>query len=189
MRTLSLCALLMCASFLVQAAPRPTEWAEPVAPASNLYRVTPTFYRSAKLEKPDVERAKTLGIRTIVSLRAWHSDAKVLDGSGIKRLRIRINTWHIRDREIIKALRAIREAEKDGPVLLHCLHGADRTGLVTAMHRMVFQGWTREQARDELKNGGYGYHAVWKNIEHYLRHVDADAIRKQLAKDQSKEGD
>ena len=67
-----------------------------------------------------------------------------------------------------------------GPVLLHCLHGADRTGMMTAMYRMLYQGWPREKAIDELKNGGYGYHAVWKNIEKYLKRVDVDAIRAQI---------
>ena len=74
--------------------------------------------------------------------------------------------------KLLAGLRAIRAAEQQGPVLLHCLHGADRTGLMVAMYRMLYQHWPRERALDELRNGGYGYHAVWKNIEKYLRRVD-----------------
>ena len=47
-----------------------------------------------------------------------------------------------------------------GPVLVHCLHGSDRTGTIVAMYRIVEQGWTREAAIAEMTGGGYGYHAV-----------------------------
>jgi len=81
---------------------------------------------------------------------------------------------------VVASLRAIKAAASDGPVLLHCQHGADRTGLVSAMYRLLYQNWTREQALDELLNGDYGYHALWKNIPEYLRTVDLEAIRKRV---------
>ncbi|MES3020311.1 MAG: tyrosine-protein phosphatase [Pseudomonadota bacterium] len=156
---------------------RPTDWAAPVEKAANLYRITPTFFRSARLKPADVERAKALGIRTVVSLRAFHSDTELLKGSGLRTVQVRINTWDIRDAQVVAALRAVRSAEKDGPVLLHCLHGADRTGLISAMYRMAYQGWTKQQALHELRNGGYGYHAIWTNIERYVKRVDVEKIR------------
>ena len=67
-----------------------------------------------------------------------------------------------------------------GPVLMHCKHGADRTGLVSAMYRILYQNWTREQALDELVNGGYGYHSLWKNIPEYLKKVDIEAVRQKV---------
>ena len=153
-------------------------WATQIEPSSNLHQVTPTFYRSARLKRPDVVRLQALGVKTVVSLRALHSDDALLANSGIQTVRIPINTWNIKDRQMVQALRAIRSAERDGPVLLHCLHGADRTGLVTAMYRVLYQQRSKEQALDELKNGGYGYHTMWKNIESYLRKVDVEAIRR-----------
>ena len=65
-------------------------------------------------------------------------------------------------------------------MLLHCLHGADRTGMMIAMYRMLYQDWPRDKAIDELKNGGYGYHAVWKNIERYLSRVNVEDIRARI---------
>ncbi|MDC8758802.1 dual specificity protein phosphatase family protein [Janthinobacterium fluminis] len=156
-------------------------WAPQLDKASNLYSVTPTFYRSAKLEPADVARLQALGVKTVVSLRAFHSDEVLLADSGIKTVQIPIYTWKIRDEQVVQALRAIRSAERDGAVLLHCLHGADRTGLVTAMYRIIYQQRSKEQAVDELKHGGYGYHAIWKNIDSYLRKVDVEAIRRRVA--------
>ncbi len=161
-------------------AERHPDWATPMPQVSNLHQVTPVLYRSAMLDRADVAQLQALGVKTVISLRSFHADTAVLKDSGIRTVRIPINTWAIRDRHVIEAMRSIRAAEEDGPVLLHCLHGADRTGMMTAMYRMLYQGWPREKAIDELKNGGYGYHAVWKNIEKYLKRVDVEAIRGQI---------
>lgn len=172
--------LAMSASSFAIAESRNSEWAVPIAKDQNLYQVTPNFYRSAKLNKKSVATLQHLGIRTIVSLRAYHSDKPLLKDSPIRVVRIPINTWSIKDDDVIRALRAIRDAEKEGPVLLHCLHGADRTGLVTAMYRIVFRDWSKENALDELENGGYGYHAIWKNIPKYINAVDIARIKEAL---------
>lgn len=159
---------------------RPLEWAVPVGSSPNLFRVTPTLYRSAQLSQADVVELKKLGVKNVIGLRAFHSDDDWLRNSGIKASRIKIYTWAVDDANIVAALKAIRAAEKEGPVLLHCWHGADRTGLVTAMYRLLYQGWNKAQALDELQNGGYGYHAVWKNIPLYLRDVDVEKIRRRV---------
>jgi len=159
---------------------RNAEWATPLPQVSNLHQVTPALYRSAKLDSSDVAQLQALGVKTVISLRSFHSDTQVLEGSGIRAVRIPINTWAIRDKHVVETIRSIRAAEQQGPVLLHCLHGADRTGMMAAMYRMLYQGWPREKAIDELKNGGYGYHAVWKNIESYLKRVDVAALRAQI---------
>ncbi|WP_298945646.1 tyrosine-protein phosphatase [uncultured Campylobacter sp.] len=31
----------------------------------------------------------------------------------------------------------MRERQKEGAVLVHCYHGADRTGIVVAMYRVI----------------------------------------------------
>lgn len=162
-------------------AARPSQWATPVSgTAPNLFQITPNFYRSAQLSKTDIPTLKTLGIKNVVGLRAFHSDKEWLKDSGIKAYRVKIYTWAISDDNVVAALKAIRTAEQEGPVLLHCQHGADRTGLISAVYRVIYQGWTKEQALDELKNGGYGYHAVWKNIPPYLMALDVENIRRRV---------
>ena len=163
-----------------QEAARRPEWATRVGKSPNLFQVTPTLFRSAQLGRDDVAELKALGIKSVVGLRAFHSDEDWLKESGIKASRVKIYTWAVDDDNIVAALKAIRTAEKEGPVLLHCWHGADRTGLVSAMYRLLYQGWSKAQALDELLNGGYGYHALWKNIPAYLRDVDVEKIRHRV---------
>lgn len=159
---------------------RHIEWATPVKKSLNLFQVNTNFYRSEQMQQKDIDFLHQLGIKTVVSLRAFHDDHQLLERTGITTKRVRFYTWRVKDKEVIEALRLIRDSEKLGPVLLHCQHGADRTGLVTAMYRMVYQGWDRHKAIQELKDGGYGYHAMWKNIVKYLMTVNVESIRAQL---------
>lgn len=163
-------------------ASRPLQWAQSVqdAPVNNLHRITPSLYRSAQLSKDDLPQLQKLGIKKVISFRAFHSDTEILAGSGITMQRIPINTWNIRDEDMVTALKALHEVERDGPVLIHCQHGADRTGLVSALYRVVYQGWTKEQALDELQHGGYGFHPIWQNITRYLQRVDVQRLRQQV---------
>jgi protein tyrosine/serine phosphatase len=76
-------------------------------------------------------------------------------------------------------MRMLKKAE-NGPFLIHCQHGADRTGLMSAMYRVLEQGWTPEDALTELIDGGYGYHSMWKNIVRYVRSVDTASLREAI---------
>jgi protein tyrosine/serine phosphatase len=162
---------------------RPANWAQPVEVAGvpNLSRVTPTFYRSAQPLKagfPNI--GPNTGIKTVVSLRAFHSDAKLAKSTDLKLVSVPINTWKINTKDVVQALAEIRRAEADGPVLLHCLHGADRTGLVTAMYRMIYQGWSKADAEAEMRKGNYGYHAVWGNIPRFIANADLADIKRRI---------
>ena len=163
--------------------PRPAAWAVPVtiAGAPNLFRVTPTFYRSAQPDAAGFAAlAKDPGIKTVVSLRAFNSDEPLAQGTGIALVRIKIHTWHIETEDVVAALAAIRTTEAAGPVLLHCQHGADRTGLIAALYRVLYQGWTKDAALDEMLAGNFGFHAIWGNIPRYLRTVDRVALRQRV---------
>ena len=38
-----------------------------------------------------------------------------------------------------------------------------------AMYRILREGWTVDDAIDDMKNGGYGYHSVWGNLPRFIR--------------------
>jgi protein tyrosine/serine phosphatase len=167
-------------------AERNPQWATLVDKSLNLYRVSPTLYRGAQFTQSNLSELEKLGIRSTVDLRYFHSDYQELQGSHIQPVRVRTNTWNIGDPAVIAALSAIRRGEKYGPVLLHCHHGSDRTGLVIAMYRIVYQNWTKDAAIDELRNGGYGYSSIWGNIPAYIKNADAEKIRRAVDAELSK---
>jgi tyrosine-protein phosphatase SIW14 len=47
--------------------------------------------------------------------------------------------------------------ESNYPILMHCKAGLHRTGRLTAIYRMEYQGWTAGEALREARANGYGY--------------------------------
>ena len=89
-------------------------------------------------------------------------------------------SFFIREKEIIKALKIIRDSPK--PIIVHCKHGSDRTGIIIAMYRIIYQDWPKEKAIIEMKEGGYGFHEIHKNIIHYIKKVKVEKIKKKISK-------
>jgi hypothetical protein len=48
--------------------------------------------------------------------------------------------------------------------------------VVVAAYRMAVQGWSKEAAVREMFDGGFGYHAMWRNIPRYLAQLDATRL-------------
>jgi protein tyrosine/serine phosphatase len=165
----------------IAAAERPAEWAQPMAVAGvpNLHQIAPGIYRSAQPTGAGLRSLEEKGVRTVISFRAYHDDRKLLKNTHLREVHIPINTWDIRDAQVVATLRQLKR-EADGPFLIHCQHGADRTGLMSAMYRIVVQGWDKQRAVEEMTQGNYGYHPVWKNILQYIENVDVDKIRRQV---------
>ena len=195
MKSIAICCLVavLAAPVLAQeasapipaaAAVRPVQWAEPVEMegVSNLHRISPTLYRSEQPTALGMKNLERLGIRTIINLRAFNDDKDEVKGTSLRTERVKILTWRIDDKHVIEVMRMLKKAE-NGPFLIHCQHGADRTGLMSAMYRVLEQGWTPEDALTELIDGGYGYHSMWKNIVRYVRSVDAASLREAIESD------
>ena len=51
----------------------------------------------------------------------------------------------------------ILDDESNYPILLHCKAGLHRTGRLTAIYRMEYEGWSPSEAIRELRANGYGY--------------------------------
>ena len=162
-------------------AERPAQWAKPEsAPGmENLHRVTPLIWRSAQPSAEGLREMERRGVKTVINLRHNHDDGEEAAGTKLRLVRVKMNTWHIEDEDVALALAALRKKE-NAPFLIHCQHGADRTGIVCAMFRMVEQGWSREEAIREMREGGYGFHSAWKNIVRYLEKVDVEKMRRRV---------
>jgi protein tyrosine/serine phosphatase len=164
------------------AAERNARWAVPITleGVPNLHRITPTLYRSEQPTAPGMKNLEQLGIRTVINLRWFNNDRKETAGTLLRTERVKILTWDIDDKHVIEVMRMLKNPE-NGPFLIHCKHGADRTGLMTAMYRMLEQGWSADEALEELTGGGYGYHSMWTNILDYVRSVDVEKLRAAIS--------
>jgi tyrosine-protein phosphatase SIW14 len=159
---------------------RNVEWADKINNTSfhNLYKVSDSVYRSEQPGIVAVPYLDSLGIKSVLNLRSHHKDQRKLNNYSLNYFNVRMRAGHINDSAIIQSLRIIQYAPK--PILIHCKHGSDRTGIVIAMYRIIFQHWTKDAAIDELMNGNYGFHHMYKNIPAYIRQADIKAFRKIL---------
>jgi protein tyrosine/serine phosphatase len=162
---------------------RPPEWAAPVQlpGVPNLHKINDNLYRSGQPSKQGMKNLKQLGIKTIINLRALYSDTDEIRGTELLNEELSVKTWHIENEDVIRVLRIIRKKE-NGPFLIHCQYGSDRVGVMSAMYRILEQGWSKDEAIEEMVHGGYGFHSVWLNIIRYLKNVDIDKIKRALVK-------
>jgi len=160
---------------------RPEKWAKPVASAvlENWYQVDEGLYRSRQPGRKGFEEARAKGIRTVINLRSEHSDAKLVEGLGLELVEIPLSAASFTEDQILSVLRAIEKSAK--PVLMHCQHGSDRTGAVSAVYRILYQGWTKDEAIAELKDGGFGFHKFYVNIPAFIKNLDVARIRVRLS--------
>lgn len=167
-----------------QAAPsqflRPSEWAQPIEAQYNLFQMSPTLYRSALPNDGVLPLLDKLKVRTVITFLP-QSDAPWLSAPGINQVQIPYRTNHVDDSLVLSALRAIETGQSKGPVLMHCKHGSDRTGLIAAMYRVVVQGWSKEDALEEMTEGGFGDSHHFKDGIRYMMHADIDKLRQALA--------
>ncbi|MDY8110993.1 tyrosine-protein phosphatase [Fulvimarina sp. 2208YS6-2-32] len=110
--------------------------------SGNIHEVVPgRLYRSATLDPQQLTRLiDRQSIRTIINLRGphpgtpwWDAQKRVAVQAGI---RMYDRSWSARrqlsDDELTDFLALIAHAEE--PVLVHCMSGADRTGLAAALY-------------------------------------------------------
>jgi protein tyrosine phosphatase (PTP) superfamily phosphohydrolase (DUF442 family) len=191
---LSLCLLLAGASAPaapIPPVPRPSEWATRVdgTSVSNLYRVEDGLFRAAQPTAKGFQELAALGVRCVLSLAGGPGDDAYVEKGSLKLFHVPMSAFGLRDDRVLEALKIMADPQ-NRPLLIHCQHGADRTGAMVALYRVVVQGWTAEKAVEEMTKGGYHHSTLWKDLETYVLKADAAALRKKLglgAKDASLE--
>ena len=119
-----------------------------------------------------------IGVKTVVNLRAFHSDRDEIGDTELDYEHIRMTAWHPEEEDIVRFLQIVTDKNRI-PVFVHCMHGADRTGAVSAVYRIVIEGWTKEEAIQEMTEGGFGFHKIWKNLIRFVEDLDIEEIKKK----------
>ena len=160
---------------------RPEPWAQPITleGAPNLYKISDDLYRSAQPTALGFKQLKDKGIHTIINLRSFHSDRSEVDDIGLGYEHIYMKAWHPEQEDAVRFLQIVTNPKRT-PVLVHCQHGADRTGTMVAIYRIVVQGWTKEQAIQEMTEEGFGFHEIWSNLPNWIEELDIEMIKQEV---------
>ncbi len=113
------------------------------------------LYRGGQPNDEGVLQLKKLGINTIVDLRRERHDTmekerKHAESLGMSLANIPGNVWSPpRDEQVAQFFSLVRERPRRR-IFVHCWLGADRSGVFVAIDRIAFDGWTPEQALEEM---------------------------------------
>lgn len=159
---------------------RPAHWAKPIQikGTPNLHKVSDTLYRSAQPSTEGMRNLKAMGIETVVDLRSFHSDRDEIGDTGLAYEQIYVKAWHPEEEDAVRFLQIVTNP-KHSPVIVHCQHGADRTGTMCVLYRVAVQGWSKEEALKEMTDGGFGFHGIWENLIQWINGLDIDRIKRK----------
>ena len=162
-----------------QIADRSLSWAQPLAvpPLKNLYKVSDDLYRGAQPTREGFLALQRLGVKTDVNLRLGGSDAELVAGTTIALVEIPAEPWELENEDVVAFLKVVGDRGRL-PAFVHCSHGADRTGAMTAIYRIAIQGWGKDEAIAEMTQGGFGYHAIWENLPAFIHALDVEAVKR-----------
>jgi protein tyrosine/serine phosphatase len=144
----------------------------------NFHKVSDDLYRGAQPSEEGFRQLEKSGIKTVVNLRAFHSDRDKLKGTNLSYEHINMTAWHPENEEVARFLKIATDANLM-PVFVHCQRGADRTGTMCAIYRVAVHGWSKDEAIEEMTKGEFGFYSMWQNLIDYIRGLDIQKIKQQ----------
>lgn len=142
----------------------------------NFGSVNPSYYRGAQPKGHDYADLAALGVKTIIDVHknGPKDEARQAAEAGLQFYRIGLSESDVPTAEQVKEFLAIVNDPMKQPVFVHCAGGRHRTGALTAIYRMSINGWTADQAYEEMKKYEFlkdGNHDFLKNYvyEYYSK--------------------
>ncbi len=136
----------------------------------NCYKVSGGVYRAEQPSSWSFKQLDKAGFKSVVNLRGDRKDNDDAKGTGLELIQVPCNASTMTLDDLYKAVDAIENAPK--PVLVHCLQGSDRTGVVIAAYRILVDGWSRKQAIAEMKQDEFGFHdSLYPNLVRLLNRL------------------
>jgi tyrosine-protein phosphatase SIW14 len=146
------------------------------------------LYRGAHPGDAGIEALAKAGIRTIVDLQGGDTSAdageseadrleeqSIVEANGMKFFNVPLSSLDVnfkdQDQKITTALNLISDPANQ-PIFFHCFHGEDRTGVLAALYRVVYQGCTIDEAHHEMIQDGHNTLLFW--IDTFLDHDAKD---------------
>jgi tyrosine-protein phosphatase SIW14 len=125
----------------------------------NFGQVSPTLYRGGQPSPQGLEGLAKMGVNIVVDVRLSGRDKerKAVTSQGMQFVEL---PWHClfpKDDPFVRFLALLRD-NPGKKVFVHCRYGDDRTGMMIAAYRMAVEGWTAEEARQEMEK--FGFHRL-----------------------------
>ena len=142
----------------------------------NFGKINDNYYRGAQPRGGDYSALAALGVKTVIDLQVDgpSNEAGYVKAAGMNFFRIGMTTSKAPTDAQIAQFFQIVSNPANQPVYVHCAGGRHRTGTMTALYRMTYDGWTAAQAYNEMKQyhfEGFPDHPVLRNYVYAYRPV------------------
>jgi protein tyrosine/serine phosphatase len=125
----------------------------------NYMVVNQQISRSGRPTFTGLKMLKDMGIKTIIDIE--NNDQVISrEKSAAQKMGFRFFSspmdWESRpnDRQVQRILEALQDKSLQ-PILLHCMHGRDRTGLIIGLYRVFVDKWQPKKAYEEMLADGF----------------------------------
>jgi len=141
-----------------------------VAGLENFARVSPTLYRGAQPTEEGFRQLKSMGVKTVIDFRSHHSTKSQVEAAGMTALetplKADLGSVPPSEEELKAFFKAVLDPARQ-PCYIHCAFGKDRTGTMAAVYRLEVDGWTPEEAMQEME--AFGYHNIYRDLVNFIR--------------------
>lgn len=119
----------------------------------NFGKVNDNYYRGSQPDAEGLAQLKRLGIKTVVDLRkdSRAEEPNEVRALGMQYFNIPMQASKAATPEQTDYFFKLVNDSANWPVYVHCKGGKHRTGALTAAYRIVHDGWTADQAFEEMK--------------------------------------
>lgn len=154
----------------------------------NFAEVSPNLFRGGQPGVDGLKALKKMGVSIVIDMRGTKSSHEqlVIRKLGMEYIAI---PWHCpfpSDAIFARFLKVIHDHPKK-KVFVHCRLGDDRTGMAIAAYRMANEGWSADEALNEMEQFGFDakHHLICPTLQFYEKrfpnHLKSNPIFKGLA--------
>jgi len=143
----------------------------------NFARVDDAYFRGGQPVGRDYDALAELGVKTVINL-IGDADLDVMEQSsveqhGMRYVRIPMSTRKAPTAQQLETFLSIVNDAQSQPVYVHCVGGKHRTGVMTAVYRMVKDGISGAEAFNEMKRFKYGPDFLHPEFKSFVYEFDA----------------
>jgi len=140
------------------------------------------LYRGAQPKERDYADLAALGVKTIIDLQSDGKDLEqtLVEAQGMKFYRIGMSDKNEPSTEQAEFFLKLVNDPANQPVFVHCAGGRHRTGAMSAIYRITHDGWSADQAYQEMKHYDFEYgmgHGSLKNYVYaFYAHIEEKGV-------------
>ncbi len=154
----------------------------PKVQIKNFGCINETFYRGAQPKEKDFADLAAIGIKTIIDLQRDGKEAEqnLVEAQGMRFYRIGMSDKGQPSTEQAELFLKIVNDPANQPVFVHCAGGRHRTGAMSAIYRITHDGWSADQAFQEMKRYdfeyGMGHGSLKRYVYDYYSQIDQKGV-------------